>query len=219
MAQTYYGWGLGTAGQFAQITAKTNQSVAIQMPSYSWGSEANFYNNFCGITTSGDLIVWGYGGYGQFSQNNISNTSSPVFVLPLGVWQSAFMNNTNFIGLRKDGTLWVCGSGGAGALGNNSLVSVSSIIQVGSQSDWTKAITTGSNPSMYAWRGTALYVWGENTVGQLGLGTVVNVSSPILLDNSGTWQQIMPGNGCAMGIKTDGTLWATGRSVIQWQGL
>lgn len=54
-----------------------------------------------------------------------------------------------------------------------------------------------------------LYTWGYNANRQLGDGTAVNKSSPVLIGSVTPWQAVAEST-CGFGIKTDGTLWAWG---------
>jgi len=55
-----------------------------------------------------------------------------------------------------------------------------------------------------------LYVWGDNSYGQLGIGgSVASSMDPILLDNS-EWLSVSCGARHTVGIKKDGSLWGWG---------
>ena len=57
----------------------------------------------------------------------------------------------------------------------------------------------------------ALWMWGNNSVGQLGNNTTVNRSSPVQTISGGTnWKQVACGYSHTAGVKTDGTLWMWG---------
>ena len=59
----------------------------------------------------------------------------------------------------------------------------------------------------------ALYSWGRNNLGQLGLGDTVARSSPVQVGALTTWSQIASGGGSygfSVAIKTDGTMWSWG---------
>ncbi len=205
-----FGWGIGTTGQLAQVTKAVNSSSPVIMPNYSWAQVAGIYSNFACVTADGNLVLWGANGNGQFGIGNVSSYSSPVINPATGVWAS--VSGGVVVGaIKKDGTLWMAGQGNNGALGTNTAVGRSSFVQVGAATDWTKiSCSAYGNGSVFGWRGNNTFAWGENTVGQLGIGTIVNVSTPVLIDATGSWQDILTGNSYSIGLKKDGTLWATG---------
>jgi len=60
----------------------------------------------------------------------------------------------------------------------------------------------------------ALWLWGLNSLGQLGDNTIVSKSSPVQTITSGvTWKQVACGYDMTAVIKTDGTLWTWGRNT------
>ena len=64
-----------------------------------------------------------------------------------------------------------------------------------------------------SWRVSAVAMssWGLNTSGELGDGATTNAVSPALaLSPGGAWQSIAGGNAFALGLRSDGTVWAWG---------
>lgn len=57
----------------------------------------------------------------------------------------------------------------------------------------------------------ALYAWGVNGSGQLGLGDTVNRSSPVQIGTDTTWTSATFGY-FSVAVKTNGTLWAWGQN-------
>jgi alpha-tubulin suppressor-like RCC1 family protein len=57
----------------------------------------------------------------------------------------------------------------------------------------------------------SLFIWGDNTSGQLGDNTKTIRSTPVTTFSGGTdWKQVACGNSYTAAIKTDGTLWNWG---------
>lgn len=85
-------------------------------------------------------------------------------------------------------------------------VSVSDIEDVGIYLTGTGEEYYGYNP------GTALWSWGSNGYGQLGLGNTTAISSPAQVGAATNWSAITSNYQTCYGIKKDGTLWAWGNN-------
>lgn len=55
-----------------------------------------------------------------------------------------------------------------------------------------------------------LWVWGQNTYGQLGLGDTVNRSSPVQVGAAQDWVRVAVCTSNIIALKSNGTLWAIG---------
>lgn len=115
-------------------------------------------------------------------------------------------NNSSLI--TRDGALWQWVS--------TAIYPYTSPAQFGSLTDWD-TIGVGRNPySTYGLHtistktDNTLWVWGDNTHGQLGLGDVTHRSSPIQVGSLTTWKSITAGAGFSIAVKTNGTLWSWG---------
>jgi hypothetical protein len=116
--------------------------------------------------------------------------------------------------------LYASGPSSGGQLGNGSTVEVDSPVQIGATTQW-KAIGAGaSSSSAFGILNTgALYAWGSNAYGQLGLGNTTNYSSPKQIGLLTSWLSISSSNYHTTAIKTDGTLWAWGNNAQGQLGL
>jgi len=68
----------------------------------------------------------------------------------------------------------------------------------------------------------ALYAWGRNNRGQLGLNDTLNRSSPAQVGALTTWSEIASGGGnygFSVAVKTDGTMWIWGNNDVGQLGL
>jgi len=110
--------------------------------------------------------------------------------------------------------LFTWGTGGSGALGDNSSINKSSPVQtVSTGLNWIRACSNGLTGSQGGIKldGT-LWLWGDNSAGNLGNNNTVNRSSPVQTVAAGTnWCNLSFSNtGRSAGLKTDGTLWLWG---------
>lgn len=70
-------------------------------------------------------------------------------------------------------------------------------------------VATGNNHVLALKNGT-LYGWGDNSEGQLGIGTKSIEYAPVQIGNNQEWKQIDASAMHSVAIKKDGTLWAWG---------
>lgn len=179
-----YTWGASTSG----MTGIGSGSVSYSSPT---------------LLNSGTGVLYPY--------NNASSYSSPVQV-GTSSWNAVMAGPTYTLGIKVDGTLWGWGTQPTGQLGINSISSTASPVQIGSKTDWQSLAVIGpgapysvsptsivANPRLnqYAISGAidstgALYLWGDNSSGQLADNTIISKSSPILFDSGGTYTYTTP---------------------------
>ena len=78
------------------------------------------------------------------------------------------------------------------------------------------AIAAGTWPSQ---PGPALFSWGQNNLGQLGLGNTTYFSSPKQVGSLVSWSSLTSGSNFTLAIKTDGSLYAWGQNASGQLGL
>jgi alpha-tubulin suppressor-like RCC1 family protein len=141
--------------------------------------------------------------------------SSPIQTIAAGnTWKStACSNSQHTTAIKTDGTLWTWGLNNSGQLGNITMKYTSSPIQtVTGGTTWSISATNGVNTAATKTDGT-LWLWGGNSVGQLGNNTVVAKSSPVQTVSRGGgahWTSVSTLGNTTAGIKSDGTLWLWG---------
>ena len=219
---TLWAWGLNSAGQLG-----TNSTTAVSSPvlvsgpaGASWTSVGIGGSHSLAITSAGGLYAWGLGTSGQIGNDKIASVSSPVVILqtsPL-LWLRASANNSgnHTVAIRSDGTLWAWGLNSSGQLGTNSTVTTSSPILVSGPAgaSWSVVAAGGAHSLAITTTGV-LYGWGLNTSGQVGIGSLTTVSSPVLVSGpvNASWSAITAGASHSLAIAATGLLYGWGQNT------
>jgi alpha-tubulin suppressor-like RCC1 family protein len=216
---TLWLWGKNSYGTVGDNTA-VRKSSPIQTISggSNWQKVACGYNHTAAIKTDGTLWLWGrnnLGSNGALGDNTVTHKSSPVQTVSGGTnWKQISCGNNYTAAIKLDGTLWCWGNNGSGVLGDNTVTNRSSPVQtVTFTTDWQKLDCGAFHIAAIKTDGT-LWLWGNNTQGQLGDNTTVRKSSPIQTISGGTnWKQVACGYFHTAAIKLDGTLWCWGYNL------
>lgn len=178
------------------------------------------YGGYHAIMKDGTLWSWGSSLEGVLgnrkSQDNEACSTTPVQICGGGYWTDVTRTEHASIGIRSTtangGALWAWGSNTCGGLGIDESVTTakSSPVRVGTSCCWTAVGALGKSAFWAKNCDDCVFVWGSNQGGMLGLNDTSARTTPVHLP--GNWARLSSsGNGCAaLGIKTDGTLWAWG---------
>jgi alpha-tubulin suppressor-like RCC1 family protein len=222
-------WGSNTAedavtvvGQLGDNTQTLAKSSPIQTVAggTNWKQVSGGGFHTLAIKTDGTLWTWGFNNNGQVGDNIAGQPlSSPVQTVSGGTnWKQVSGGGRHSAAIKTDGTLWLWGSNkyfddiaDSGQLGNNLQNSRSSPVQtVAGGTNWKQVSGGGYHTACIKTDGT-LWLWGNNSDGELGNNTRTRKSSPIQTVAGGTnWKQVGCGYYFTAAIKTDGTLWTWG---------
>ena len=220
---TLWAWGSNSYGQLG-LNTSTNYSSPVQVGVLStWTKVACGYVSSLGIQSNGTLWTWGYNLYGQLGLSDTTTRSSPVQVGALSTWTQVAGGNYYTLALQNPGILYAWGYNFSGQLGlNTSTTPYYSPLQVLSpfQGTWIQISTNGTSKSSAAIisPGT-LWMWGQNTSGQLGNNSTTNQSSPIQVGALSTWSQVSSSGAYTTAIQNNGTLWSWGQNASGQLGL
>ena len=150
--------------------------------------------------------------------------SSPVQIP--GTWSAVGQDYYGSFAI-KSGKLYGWGNnegGPGGRLGQGNNTQYSSPVQVGTDTDWSGPVIGYRYGAMAIKTNGKLYGWGAqdngDRAGCLGQNSLADLTAPTLIGTDTTWHDITIGTaGCAMGLKTDGTLWTWGGYVYGNTGL
>jgi alpha-tubulin suppressor-like RCC1 family protein len=221
---TLWTWGLNSYSQLGYDTTSYRSSATQIGTVGAWtGFPAGSQNSFWGaaINSNNNLYVWGNNSNRILNSNYyITDTTDTVAScaiianpVPLDTTLSSPIRSAS-IGdqfgayVQSNGTLWSWGNLSYGQVPRTIGLVPNPVYMNG----WTQIGSGRFN--MYGLQSNgSLWAWGNNSFGQLGTNstTLSDVSSPVPISGSDTWQQISTGNqSYFLAIQTNGTLWGAG---------
>lgn len=181
--------GIGTlvgVSSFTQVLGAMNFKQIV--------SQGNSY----GLTTSGTLVSWGLNTNGQLGLGDVINRSSPVAVLGSLSFASIACGAATggpFYGITTSGKVFAMGRNLNGQLGDGTLVDKSSPVAVLGNLTIRQIIVSTSTQALFMDTAGGLWGTGANTGGELGVGDVVQRSSPVAVLGNRVWWMMSPTNG------------------------
>lgn len=183
-----YLWGGATFGFGSSVQAAQSSPVAVVGGLTFTDVFATYVDNggtprFWAITSDGTPYAWGgntpgSGGYLGIG-NAGTNASSPVAVIGGLKFKKIIPFNGGAFGLQSDGTLYGWGINTNGNLGIGDVNPRSSPVAVLGGFKFDDVVVDAGLSVMGLTTDGNLVAWGENAIGQLGLGDLVARSSPV----------------------------------------
>ena len=181
-----------------------------------------------GLRSDGTIWMSGYNQNGQLGNGSTSPqyVSSPVQTLG-STWKFLDYQNWSSGGIQTDGSLYTWGYNDTGQLGQGFTGGQNAIpSQVTGGGSWATVSMGYYHVAAIKTNGT-LWIWGDNTNGQLGNNSVVSTNSPIQVggETEGDWAIVSASGGSSINnylgygpntfaIKKDGTMWAWGYNEL-----
>lgn len=149
------------------------------------------FNSYGGITTTGEAWMWGHNNWGQLGDGTTTDNSSPVLVLGGHSWLQLFSvaRGVTTMAIDVNGNLWSWGSNNYGIIGNGvdpgTVQAYSSPVQVAGGIKFKSLFfcnQAGQTATAYGIDDQGqVWAWGNNTDSQIGDGTALDRSSPVMV--------------------------------------
>lgn len=207
-----WSWGQNADGQLGR-----NDFVSDPLPgrvgnATDWKAVAAGIGHTLALKENGDLYVWGDNVNGQLGNGSSSDRSTPLR-LNAGPFAAIAAGHNHSLAVDVDGKLWAWGSNLSGQLGTGGSFGPTeqrTPVQIGTAADWS-AVAAGQEHSLGLRENGALYAWGRNLEGQLGIGSWGGPQkSPRRVGSSTTWGKVACGAQHSLALQENGTLWSWG---------
>ena len=168
-------------------------------------------------------MAWGYNGFGQIGNGSLNNPiTQPVAVSGLIGAKGVAIGADHSLAFFNNSTVRAWGDNYQGQLGNNTTnyssvpVSVKANVTPTLLTNLTgvTAVAAGGFHSLALRNDGTVWAWGENTNGQLGIGTTANSLTAQAVSTGQTGvasiTAIAAGGSHSLALRNDGTVWAWG---------
>ncbi|MDI1452128.1 MopE-related protein [Polyangium sp. 6x1] len=168
------------------------------------------------LSSDGTVWAWGQNSYGQLGNGSSSTTpqATPMQATGLPTIKAIAAGAYHSLALDTAGKVWAWGQNSYGQLGNGSITTTpqGTPVQIGGLPTIT-AIAAGLAHSLALDTNGVIWVWGNNSYGQLGTGSSGNnqptPASVTLADGA---VALVAGWHHSMALDTNGSVWSWGRN-------
>jgi alpha-tubulin suppressor-like RCC1 family protein len=215
---TLWCWGYNGDGQLGlgNTTTEDLPQQVTSPASTGWTAVSAGSGYTCATRSDSTLWCWGYNGAGNLGIGSTTNQELPQQVTaPPGAGWASITAGFNFTcATASDTTLWCWGNNFDGDLGIGNSVSQDLPAQVTAPAStgWTSVTAGGFHAC--ATRTHALWCWGRNDFGQLGIGNTTGQDLPkrVVVPSETGWSLIALGYYHSCATHTGHTLWCWGNN-------
>lgn len=193
--------------QITKIAVKNDHTLLLDKDGGLWGWGSNITNQVTDGPQNSKL------------PNGAGIIATPFLISADKDWNRIAVGMSHSIAIRNNGTLWGWGSNSSGELGlGEKTYNKGTPFKINNASDWAD-VTCGSHFTIALKNDGTLWGWGDNDLGQLGIGDSKRKTKPTQIGKDNNWAKITCGIAHVLAIKTDGTLWGWGDNIKYQLGL
>ena len=202
-SEEYQVWSEATIGEEVEKIGKVK---------FAEGYNGSYYV----INRDGEVYAWGNNGYGQLGIENTEYQSTPVKIDGVTNVEKIYVNDDSASVYAKTikGEVYAWGNNGYGQLGIGNTEDQSSPVKIEGLAN-VKEIYVNNYylGSAYAKTITGeVYAWGNNDMGQLGIGNTEDQSRPVKIEGIANVEKIWTDSHSAYAKTTNGEVYAWGNN-------
>ena len=211
-----WGWGLNGADDLCLTGLVHSRPQQLSLANVTLATGARTHALF---DSNGTVYACGSGDAGELGNGSTTSTSTPTPVvgLPGGVKVTALTSSWEGSGAQlANGDYYNWGYNAAGQLGDGSTLQSAVPVKVGLPGSVRQVFQGGSGPkngqTIAILQDGAVWAWGNNDRGQLGIGTRIGADVPVRVHvpNNVTFVKVNSGGFASYAIDSTGRLWAWG---------
>lgn len=211
-----WGWGLNAEGDLCLSGLTELRPSRLPMSDVTLATGALTHSVF---DSKGHVYACGSGQYGVLGNGSTADSPTPTAVIGLPSTTSVTALTSSWGGggvLLSNGAYYDWGYNAAGQLGNGTTANSDVPVRVQLPSAVRQVSQGGSGPTngqtVAILANGAVWAWGNNTKGQLGIGGIANSDVPVVVKvpSGATFEKVNSGGYSCYAIDGSGRLWAWG---------
>ena len=216
---TLWAWGSNTNGQLGDGSNTDRSSGPVQIGTLkTWDIVAAGKSHSLAIKTDKTLWAWGGNFNGQLGDSTIVDSSVPKQIGALKNWTGVSAGDTHSVAVNSLAEVYTWGSFANGQLGQGAAVTAdvrvpTKILNCDTCTPINLSgirVMAGANHTLVLRSDLALFAFGANSSGQLGIGSTTNEVVPTQVGTDKNWDRLAAGSAHTLATKVDGSLWAWG---------
>lgn len=212
-------WGWNGYGQLGDGTL-TDRDLPVRVgAAVGWQAAAVGKWHSCALRSGaqsevgGSVYCWGWAdSYGRLGDGSTTHKHLPSLVLGEETWAQVAVGIYHTCALNAVGRAFCWGEGGNGQLGDGAMTNRAAPVAVSTEAGFAQIAAGGEGHVCGVTTDGRLSCWGANYSGQLGDGTFLKKSAPILVGADADWARVEVGDGHTCAQKLDGRLYCWGNN-------